>query len=141
MTTPKHCSLDGSSYTPVMLRTALLLALFLSPGCALAVGVAIGAGIVHTTSEDTVEATLERSTAEVFAAAESVLEGRGEVRATDADRLRIEGETDGAEVTMTIVAVDGERARIEVRARRLQGLSPDLETAKRVARAVVEKLS
>ena len=124
-----------------MLRGALLLALILCPGCALAVGVAIGAGIVHTTSEDTVEATLERSTAEVFAAAESVLVGRGEVRAADADRLRIEGETDGAEVTMTIVAVDGERARIEVRARRLQGLSPDLETAKRVARAVVEKLS
>lgn len=124
-----------------MLRVALLLALFLSPSCALAVGVAIGAGIVHTTSEDTVEATLERPTGAVFAAAETVLEGRGEVLAADAERLRIEGETDGAELTMTIVALDDERARIEVRARRLQGLSPDLETAKRVARAVIDELN
>lgn len=123
-----------------MLRFALLVALILCPSCALAVGVAIGAGIVHTTSEDTVEAIIEDSTEAVFRAAEAVLEGRGVVRAADLERLRIEGESDGAEVQMRIQAAENGRSRLEVRARRLQGLSPDLETAKRTARAVVDAL-
>ena len=125
----------------LQVRLACLLApLALLPSCALAVGAAIGAGVVHTTSEDTAEMILRDGEAAVFAAAEATLESLGRVEAADSKRGVLTARIDETEVEVRIGPAEAGKTRLEVQARRVAGLSPDLETAKRVARAVAEQL-
>ena len=122
-------------------RTALLCGLLLpSGGCALAVGAAIGAGVVHTTSEDSVELTLGSSEADAFEAAEAVVDELGAVRLADSKRGQIEGTVEQSEVTIATSTTESGRARVTVSARRVAGLSPDLETARKIAGSIAERL-
>jgi hypothetical protein len=105
----------------------LLLAL---PSCVLAIGAAIGAGAVHTTSEDSVEFLTRSSAKATFAACESSLERLG---AVDSKRLVLDGTVSESKISVRIEPADQDRQRITVSARRLAGLSPDLEAARRVA--------
>lgn len=103
------------------------------PSCALAIGAALGAGAVHTSSEDSAQ-LLTRSSAEAaFAASESTLERLGAVDSADPKRLVLDATVSESKVSVRIQPSGRDRHRITVSARRLSGLSPDLETARRVA--------
>lgn len=99
------------------------------PSCALAIGAALGAGAVHTSSEDSAQLLTRSSAEDAFAACESTLE-----------RLVLDGTVSESKLTVQIVPSGRDRHRITVSARRLAGLSPDLETARRVAGEIAELL-
>jgi hypothetical protein len=113
-----------------MRRVLLALTLLpLLPSCAVLVGAAIGAGALHATSEDTVELLYRAPFGEVFDVCEAQLERAGEVTASDDLRGVLEGTADEAEVTITVDTTEQGYQRVRVKARRLSGLSPDLDTA------------
>jgi hypothetical protein len=101
-----------------MLCAAFLIFLLLQPSCAVALGAAIGAGAVHTTSEDTVGLTTSRDAEEAYAASESSLDRLGAVNSAESDQVRI-----------------------RISARRVSGFSPDLKTARRVACEIADRLN
>jgi hypothetical protein len=115
----------------------LLLAL---PSCALAIGAALGAGAVHTSSEDSAQLLTRSNAEDTFAACESTLERLGAVDSADPKRLVIDGSVSESRLTVQIVPSGRDRHRVTVSARRLSGLSPDLETARRVAGEIAELL-
>lgn len=118
-----------------------LLALSILPltSCALAVGAAIGAGAVHATSEDTVELVIRARDAEVVSAAEGALDALGAAELVDRERVILQGSVGESRVDIRLV--DGvERRTVEISARRHAGLSPDLETARAVAREIALRL-
>ncbi len=81
------------------------------------------------TSEDTVELLYRAPFAEVYDVCEAQLERAGEVTASDDLRGVLEGRCEDAEVTITVETTEQGYQRVRVKARRLSGLSPDLDTA------------
>ena len=110
------------------------------PSCALAIGAALGAGAVHTSSEDSAQLLTRSNAEDTFAACESTLERLGAVDSADPKRLVLDGTVSESKLTVQIVPSGRDRHRVTVSARRLSGLSPDLETARRVAGEIAELL-
>lgn len=121
-------------------QALLACCLLAIPSCALALGAALGAGAVHTTSEDSVEMLTRSSAASAFAACESSLERLGAVDSADPKRHVLAGTVSECKINIRIEPAGQDRRRIIVSARRHQGLSPDLDTARRVATDIAEQL-
>ena len=123
---------------PRLLLVLLLLAPL--PGCVLLVGAAIGAGVVHATSEDSVEVLFDAGFDEVYDVCEAQLERAGTVEVSDDLRGVLEGTVEDSELRITVDPTRQGYQRVTVTARKLSGLSPDLETAQWLADAVVRRL-
>lgn len=120
---------------------ALIVCCLLSiPGCALAIGAALGAGAVHTSSEDSAQVLTRSNAEDTFAACESILERLGAVDSADPKRLVLDATVSESKISVRIQPSGRDRHRVTVSARRLAGLSPDLETARRVAGEIAELL-
>lgn len=119
----------------------LLLAFATLPGCALLVGAALGAGVVHAVSEDTVEVLFERSFEEVYDVCEAQIERAGSVDLSDDQRGILEGHIDDAEVWISVEATRQGLQRVSVKARKLAGVSPALETAQWLADSISRRLA
>ncbi len=117
-----------------------LLALAPLPSCVLLVGAAIGAGVVHAISEDSVEVLFEAGFDEVYDVCEAQLERAGTVERSDDLRGELEGATVDSQVEITIDTTRQGYQRVTVRPRKLSGLSPDLETAQWLADAISRRL-
>ena len=109
------------------------------PGCLLVAGAAIGAGIVHTTGEDTAEVVVEANTASAYAAAREEIRNRGMLESADAESSRVEGTVGGSSVKVSVTSPGTGEAKVSVSARKNGGISPDIETAEQVAMAIVKR--
>lgn len=118
-----------------------LLAAALLPGCVLLVGAAIGAGVVHAVSEDSVEVLFDAGFDEVYDVCEAQLERAGTVTASDDLRGVLEGSAEESRIDITIDTTRQGLQRVRVTARRFSGLSPDLETAQWLADAISRRLA
>lgn len=111
----------------------LALALPLLPGCLLAAGAAVGAGVVAATSEDTAQVDLKSAPPqEVYDTALNLVENEGDVTSSDPGNWNLTGEIEKSKVTITIFRVN-DFTRVRVKARKLGGTLPDLDLAKRIA--------
>ena len=118
----------------------LLLLLLPLGGCALLVGAAVGAGIVHTTGDDSAELSVRNSAEEVFDACQAELLTRGTVEQSDVEAGRLAGEIAGTDLEITIRSVEQDLRHIEVEARRNAGVTPDPDTASEFLRGVLLRL-
>ena len=124
------------------LAAAVLLVAAATPaGCIFVAGAAVGAGVVHATGDDTLEVVLHSPPSRVWDEAEEVLRTHGTV---DRSYPAIRGHDatfDGASVTVTVLEEPDGSSRLRVRARRNAGISPDLETAERVASLILKRVT
>ncbi len=124
----------------LLTSAALAAALPLSiTGCLFVAGAAIGAGIVHTTGEDTAEVVVEANSASAYAAAREEIQNRGVVESADADSSRVQGTVGGSSVTVSVSSPSSGEARVSVSARKNGGISPDIDTAEQVAMSIVKR--
>lgn len=123
------------------MKTILLAAsLFLFPGCALVPGIAVGAGIVYATDEDTAEVLVEVNGAAAFAASREEVLLRGTIESSDEAKGAIEARIGTSTVKMTVLeGRRGDGSLVTVKARTNGGLAPDMETARILAVAVVRR--
>jgi len=125
----------------IALALSLLAVAATLPGCLLVAGAAVGAGVVHATGDDTLEVVLRAPPSRVYDEALEHLRGRGALERSDPAARVHEASVDGASVTVTVLEEEPGSARLRVRARRNAGISPDLETAERVASAILKRVS
>ena len=119
---------------PTRRRIAVVsLSLFLLalPGCLLG-AVAVGAGVVAATAEDTAQVDIRASRDAVFDAAAREIERMGQITSSDPARGLMEGDIDDSSVKIAVFTV-GEFARLRVSARKVAGTLPDLDLASRLA--------
>lgn len=112
----------------------------LLPGCLLAAGAAIGAGVVAATSEDTARVDVVADPDDVYDFTIDLMETRGDVTSLEATSRRIEGEIGGSSVKVHIFVVK-DYTRVDVQARQIAGAFPDLDLAKDVAGQIGRKFA
>ena len=128
-----------------MRRSILAAVLFLAapvlPGCLLVAGAAVGAGVVYAAGEDSSEVRVEADAARAYSAAREEVILRGTLQTSDAAGGTLTARIGTSDVTVKVVGEPTEnRTRVTVTARANAGISPDRDTAERVAVAIVKRL-
>jgi len=123
------------------LAAALLLAAAAAPlpGCLLLAGAALGAGIVHVTSEDGAVVLLEVGPEAAFAAARGVLSDRGVLESADREAGLLRGTVGSSSVEVRVEDRGDGKSRVAVEARKNGGVSPDVTTAQQTAAGILER--
>lgn len=110
------------------------------PGCIAIAAAAVAAGVVHATSDDSSEVTLERSWSKVFSASIAEMEAKGHVDVRDEEAGRVEGHVASAKVVITMSRSTENTVKVRVTARKLEGVSPAPDVAQDIALGLVKRL-
>ncbi|HKE02256.1 MAG TPA: hypothetical protein VKE69_14655 [Planctomycetota bacterium] len=125
---------------PTSLAVVPLALAALLPGCLVVAAAAVAAGVVHVTSEDTVEVYFNNPYDKVFDAAEQELVARGGAPMTDRKTGKIEASLGHSSVSIQVTGTGDKSTRIEVKARKNQGISPDIDRANQIATGVSKRV-
>ncbi len=104
-------------------------------GCVLVPIALVGGGVVGgmAISEDTVQTEFDRSYDEVWAASLDVLEKAGGIETKDKEIGRIEAYVPKSKVTIKVEQLTASTVRVQVKARKVARVLPDIKTAHRIA--------
>ena len=125
---------------PRPLALALIALASSIPGCVAVAVAAVAAGAVHVTSEDSVEVYFDAPHDRVFDAAEQQVVALGGSPLSNRVTGRIEAEVGHSDVEVQVTSVGKARTRVEVQARKNEGVSPDVDCANQVAMGIAKRL-
>jgi len=123
----------------VLTLAVLLLAVSMTPGCLLLAGAALGAGIVHVTSEDEAMVLLDADFEDALKTSREVLAEKGLLEARDDKAGLVEGSIGSSSVSIRVERGPDTGSKVTVESRKNGGVSPDVTTAQQVASAILAR--
>ena len=121
-----------------LICSCLLLLPLAFSGCVWLVVGGVGALGGYVISPDTVEGVASHSSEELFASAVKVVGIMGHIQAKNKTAGEISAQIAGAEVQVTVVAMNTQTARVRVKARKF--FLPKIQTAQDVYIKIIEQL-
>ena len=109
-------------------------------GCLALAAAAVAGGVVYATSDDSSETVVERPWSSAFSAAVAEVASQGHVELSDQNAGVVEGHVGTASVRVKLSKSTENSVKVHVRARKLEGLAPEPDTAERIAFGIVRRL-